>query len=140
MVFAGLGCPNGCDFCCTSHFFKRRHIKLLPTGRDIYNVAMRYQELEPGMGIVILDEDFLLSRKRAMEFRDCVLEGGVPLSIFAFASMRALSRYSHRRVAGHGLGRLLDRLRRGRVRLRQAGWAAAKGALRGAARQTGSPS
>ncbi len=32
MVFAGLGCPNGCDFCCTSHFFKRKHIRLLPTG------------------------------------------------------------------------------------------------------------
>ena len=23
MIFAGLGCPNGCDFCCTSYFFKR---------------------------------------------------------------------------------------------------------------------
>jgi haloalkane dehalogenase len=94
IVFAGLGCPNGCDFCCTSHFFKRRHIKLLPTGRDIYDVIRRYQELEPGMGIVILDEDFLLNRKRAMEFRDCVLEGGVALSIFAFASIRALSQFS----------------------------------------------
>ena len=32
-IFAGLGCPNGCDFCCTSHFFSRKHIKLLPTGQ-----------------------------------------------------------------------------------------------------------
>jgi len=30
-IFGGLGCPNGCDFCCTSHFFKRKHIRLLPT-------------------------------------------------------------------------------------------------------------
>ena len=70
MVFAGLGCPNGCDFCCTSHFFKRRHIALLPTGRDIYGVVQRYQEIEPGMSIAVLDEDFLLNRRRAMEFRD----------------------------------------------------------------------
>ena len=41
LIFAGLGCPNGCDFCCTSHFFKRKHIKLLPEGRDIYNVIER---------------------------------------------------------------------------------------------------
>jgi len=41
-IFAGLGCPNGCDFCCTSHFFKRKHIKLLPDGRDIYAVIERY--------------------------------------------------------------------------------------------------
>jgi len=93
MIFAGLGCPNGCDFCCTSYFFKRRHIKLLSTGRDIYNVAMRYQELESEMGLVVLDEDFLLNRKRALEFRDCVVEGGVALSMFAFASVRALSQY-----------------------------------------------
>jgi hypothetical protein len=103
VVFAGLGCPNGCDFCCTSHFFKRRHIKLLPTGRDIYNVIMRYQEAEPGMGIVILDEDFLLDRKRALAFRDCVVEGGVPLSIFAFASVRALSRYTVQELLEMGL-------------------------------------
>ena len=31
-VFAGLGCPNGCDFCATSHYFKRRHIRFLPDG------------------------------------------------------------------------------------------------------------
>jgi len=103
VVFAGLGCPNGCDFCCTSHFFKRRHIKLLPTGRDIYNVIMRYQEVEPGMGIVILDEDFLLDRRRALAFRDCVVEGGVPLSIFAFASVRALSRYTVQELLEMGL-------------------------------------
>ena len=31
-VFAGLGCPNGCDFCATSHYFKRKHIRILPDG------------------------------------------------------------------------------------------------------------
>jgi len=103
MVFGGLGCPNGCDFCCTSHFFKRRHIKLLPTGRDLYNVMMRYQDLEPGMAIVVLDEDFLLNRKRAMELRDCVLEGGTPLSIFAFASVKALSQYTTEELLEMGL-------------------------------------
>ncbi len=94
MVFAGLGCPNGCDFCCTSHFFKRKHIRLLETGREIYDVIRRYQEVEPGMGIVILDEDFLLNRKRAMELRDCVIAGGEALSIFCFASIKALSMYT----------------------------------------------
>src|SRR5512137_1948008 len=42
MVFAGLGCPNGCDFCCTSHFFSRKHIQLLPTGQHIFAVIERY--------------------------------------------------------------------------------------------------
>ncbi len=103
MVFAGLGCPNGCDFCCTSYFFKRRHIRLLPTGRDIYRVVQRYLEVDPGMSIVILDEDFLLNRKRALEFRDCVREGGVPLSVFAFASIRAISQYTITEILEMGI-------------------------------------
>src|SRR5271165_520227 len=93
-IFAGLGCPNGCDFCCTSHFFSRKHIKLLPTGKDIYDVIERYVEMDPDLVFLILDEDFLLNRKRAMEFRDCVLAGGRKVSIFAFSSIKAISQYT----------------------------------------------
>jgi radical SAM superfamily enzyme YgiQ (UPF0313 family) len=103
MVFAGLGCPNGCDFCCTSHFFKRKHIRLLPSGKDIYHVIKRYHEIEPGMPIVILDEDFLLHKKRALEFRDCVQKGGTPLSMFAFASVRAVSQFTMSQILEMGI-------------------------------------
>lgn len=94
MIFAGLGCPNGCDFCCTSHYFKRQHIKLLRTGKDIYDVVRRYLDRNPNSQFTILDEDFLLDKKRAGEFREEVLKGGVPVSIFAFASVKALSMYT----------------------------------------------
>jgi radical SAM superfamily enzyme YgiQ (UPF0313 family) len=93
MIFAGLGCPNGCDFCCTSHFFKRQHVKLLPTGRDIFNVVERYLDMDPNMSFTVIDEDFLLDKERAMEFHDLVVKSGRPLSIFAFASIKALSQY-----------------------------------------------
>ena len=94
VVFAGLGCPNGCDFCCTSHFFKRKHVRLLPTGKDVYRAIEVYLADDPETPIQIMDEDFLLNRRRAMEFRDAVVAGGRPLSVFAFASIRALSQYS----------------------------------------------
>ena len=103
IVFGGLGCPNACDFCCTSHFFKRKHIKLLPTGADIYRVIRRYMDIDPNMAILVIDEDFLLNKKRAMEFRDCVLEGGVPLGIFVFASIRALSQYTVTEILEMGI-------------------------------------
>ncbi|MDE2293589.1 MAG: hypothetical protein KGL53_16020, partial [Elusimicrobia bacterium] len=93
MVFAGLGCANGCDFCCTSFYFKRRHIKLLPTGRDIFEVMRRYQDEKGIDQFTILDEDFLLNRTRAEEFRRAVLESGRTFSTFCFASIRALSQY-----------------------------------------------
>ncbi len=102
-IFAGLGCPNGCDFCCTSHFFSRKHIKLLPTGRDIYAVAERYLDLDPSLVFLILDEDFLLNKKRAMEFRDCVMKGGKKLSIFAFSSIKAISQYTVEEILEMGI-------------------------------------
>ena len=103
MVFAGLGCPNGCDFCCTSHFFKRRHIRLLETGADIYGVIERYLEIDPNMSLVVLDEDFLLNKRRAMEFREEVLRRGKALSIFVFASIRAISQYKLEEIVEMGI-------------------------------------
>lgn len=102
-IFAGLGCPNGCDFCCTSHFFSRKHIKLLPTGRDIFQVVERYFERDPNLVFLILDEDFLLNKQRAMEFRDCVLQSGKKPSIFAFSSIKAISQYKVEEILEMGI-------------------------------------
>lgn len=124
MVFAGLGCPSGCDFCCTSYFFKRKHIRLLATGRDLYSVIERYVDIEPAMSIVILDEDFLLNRKRALELRDCVLAGGRSLSIFAFASVKAISQYSVTEILEMGIDGL---------------WIGYEGTRSGYAKQSGRP-
>ncbi|MFZ0962802.1 MAG: cobalamin-dependent protein [Terriglobia bacterium] len=103
VIFAGLGCPNGCDFCCTSHYFKRRHIRLLPTGDDIFRVVERYLEVDPRMSMAILDEDFLLAKDRATRMRELVLARGTPLSIFSFASVKALSRFTPQELLETGV-------------------------------------
>lgn len=103
MIFAGLGCPNGCDFCCTSHFFSRKHVKLLPTGQDIYDVVERYLDIDPGMAFTVLDEDFLLNKRRAMEFRECVQAGGRSLSMFVFSSVKAISQYTVKEIQEMGI-------------------------------------
>ncbi|MBD3297888.1 MAG: hypothetical protein GF341_04470 [candidate division Zixibacteria bacterium] len=124
IVFGGLGCPNGCDFCCTSHFFKRKHIRLLPTGADIYHVVERYLEVDPKLSILIIDEDFLLNRRRAMEFRDCVRRGGRPLSVFVFASIKALSQYTVTEILEMGIDGM---------------WIGYEGTRSGYAKQSGRP-
>ncbi len=103
MIFAGLGCPNGCDFCCTSHFFGRRHIRLLPDGKDIFGVIERYHDIDPGMVFSILDEDFLLDKKRALAFRDAVVKSGKSLSLFVFASVKAISQYTVEQILEMGI-------------------------------------
>jgi haloalkane dehalogenase len=103
MIFAGLGCPNGCDFCSTSHFFKRQHLRLLETGAQVYEVVQKHLAISPEAQFTVLDEEFLLNKKRALEFRDCVAAGGKALSIFVFASMKALSLYEPEDLLAMGI-------------------------------------
>ena len=104
MIFGGLGCPNGCDFCCTSHFFKRRHIRLLPEGDDIFALIQRYREVDPDIKFTVLDEDFLLNQKRARRFLELVRSSGKkPPCMFVFSSIRALSQYDLRELLEMGI-------------------------------------
>ncbi|HEA69100.1 MAG TPA: hypothetical protein ENI07_20150 [Desulfobacterales bacterium] len=123
-IFAGLGCPNGCDFCCTSHFFKRKHIRLLPEGKDIYAVVERYLDMDPNLAFLIVDEDFLLHKKRAMAYRECVLKSGKTLSTFAFASINAISQYTVEEILEMGIDGL---------------WIGYEGTRSGYAKQQGRP-
>ena len=106
---AGLGCPNGCDFCCTSHFFKRQYLSYLKTGREIYEeiLAMERRAEEQGdklSGVILIDEDFFLFKRRAQEFLECVREGGKPLNIMGFGSVRGLSHFTAEEIAEMGFG------------------------------------
>lgn len=104
---AGLGCPNGCDFCCTSHFFKRKYVPFLKSGRDIYKAlrAMQQTAKEKGddlRGFIFIDEDFFLFKERAREFLECVRAGGEPLSLMGFGSIRGLSQFTPDEIAEMG--------------------------------------
>ena len=123
-IFAGLGCSNGCDFCCTSHFFKRKHIRLLPEGKDIYAVVERYLDIDPNLVFLIIDEDFLINKKRAMAYRECVLKSGKTLSTFAFASVKAISQYTVEEILEMGIDGL---------------WIGYEGTRSGYAKQQGRP-
>ncbi|MFB3921556.1 MAG: radical SAM protein [Terriglobia bacterium] len=103
MIFGGLGCPHGCDFCCTSHFFRRHHIRLLPTGDDVFRVVERYLEIDPKMSLAIMDEDFLVVKDRAARLRELIQSRGRPVSIFAFGSVKSLSRFTPRELLETGI-------------------------------------
>ncbi|MHC4582690.1 MAG: B12-binding domain-containing radical SAM protein, partial [Planctomycetota bacterium] len=106
-ITGGLGCPNGCDFCCTSHFFNRRYIPFVKSGQELYKIvlAMEEQAEEAGddlSGFILIDEDFFLQEKRAREFLQCVRERGKPLSIMGFGSVRGLSKFTADEIAEMG--------------------------------------
>jgi len=106
-VTAGLGCANGCDFCCTSHFFKRRYVRLRGSGADIYDALVETRDRAEREGYrlnsyALIDEDFFLYRKRAEEFLEAVRRGGKPLSIFGFGSIKGLSQFTAAEIAEMG--------------------------------------
>jgi len=104
MIFGGLGCPNGCDFCCTSHFFKRKHIRLLPEGDDIFHVIQKYRKQDPNIKFTVLDEDFLLNQKRSRRFLELVRSSGeAPPSMFVFSSIKAISQYEIKDILEMGI-------------------------------------
>jgi haloalkane dehalogenase len=106
-ITGGLGCPNGCDFCCTSHFFRRRYIPFVKSGKELYRIMlhMEKQAEKAGdhlSGFIFIDEDFFLHEKRAREFLRCVRKGGKPLSIMGFGSVRGLSKFTPDEIAEMG--------------------------------------
>jgi haloalkane dehalogenase len=106
-ITGGLGCPNGCDFCCTSHFFKRRYIPFVKTGQEMYRLLLDMEKKAEKAGdnlsgFILIDEDFFLHEKRAREFLLCVREGGKPLSIMGFGSVRGLSKFTPDEIAEMG--------------------------------------
>ena len=106
-VTGGLGCPNGCDFCCTSHFFKRRHIPFAKTGSDLYRVVVSMEERARRVGdnlsgFIIIDEDFFLHKERAREYLELVREHQDDRSIMAFGSVKGLSQFTADEIAEMG--------------------------------------
>ncbi len=106
-ITGGLGCPNGCDFCCTSHFFKRQYVPFIKSGRELYD-TMRFMEQKATQagdtlsGFIFIDEDFFIHEKRGREFLDCVREAGYATSIMGFGSVRGLSRFTADEIAEMG--------------------------------------
>ncbi len=106
-ITGGLGCPNGCDFCCTSHFFKRQYVPFIKSGRELYDI-MRFMERKAHEGgetlssFIFIDEDFFIHEKRAREFLKCVREGRISAPVMGFGSVRGLSRFTADEIAEMG--------------------------------------
>src|SRR5689334_17740271 len=68
-IIPSVGCPMGCNFCTTSAFFggKGKFLNFYDSGDELYRVM---SEMESKLGVqsfFMMDENFLLHRRRAME-------------------------------------------------------------------------
>src|SRR5215472_13619277 len=91
-IIPSVGCPMGCEFCTTSAFFggKGKFINFFDTGRQLFDVMCDTERRLRVQTFFIMDENFLLYKKRALELLDCMKAQGKAWSMFVFSSANAI--------------------------------------------------
>lgn len=67
LLAPGVGCPNACRFCCTSHFFDKQYIPFVRTGRELFDLACRISDESGSDSFFVMDENFLKEEQRARD-------------------------------------------------------------------------
>ena len=67
VLVPGLGCVNGCHFCCTTHFFEKAYVPFFRTGRELYEQVCRMADARGTNEIYVMDENFLKEKTRALD-------------------------------------------------------------------------
>lgn len=105
-VVNGLGCAEGCDFCSSGQFFRPSRITFLQTGREMYEVMLRYhRRFGIDNFLLVGDENVFSDQRRLEELHQCMQEHtGKYFSInLSFGSLNYLARYDPQFLAELGL-------------------------------------
>jgi radical SAM superfamily enzyme YgiQ (UPF0313 family) len=95
-VIPSVGCPMGCNFCTTSAFFggKGKYLNFYETGTELFEVMSEMESAMKVRSFFIMDENFLLQRKRAMELLGHMKQHGKSWAFYVFSSANAIRKYT----------------------------------------------
>ncbi len=104
-VIPSVGCPLGCNFCTTSAFFggKGKHLDFYRTGAELFSVMCEMEARLKVQSFFIMDENFLLFRRRAMELLELMRAGGKSWSFYVFSSANAIRKYTMEELVSLGI-------------------------------------
>ncbi len=104
-VIPSVGCPMGCNFCSTSAMFggKGKSVHFYQTGDELFQVMCEIEEALRVRSFFIMDENFLLHRKRALRLLDLMAEHNKPWMLFVFSSAHVLRLYTMEQLVGLGI-------------------------------------
>jgi len=108
MALVALGCPNGCEFCCTSAMFKKKKI-YVATPEETFETIKHNCRRNGGRATstTLLDEDLLLNPDYVRALGKLIQEdkefGLRKLSYFCFGDLRSLTQYSMEELLELGL-------------------------------------
>lgn len=104
-VIPSVGCPLGCNFCATSEFFggKGRFENFYDSGQELFEVMLRIEQQEKVRSFFVMDENFLLHRRRALQLLDLMKKHGKSWSLYVFSSANAIRKYRTEELVALGI-------------------------------------
>jgi hypothetical protein len=91
VLIPGVGCPNACRFCSTSHFFERTYTPYFDTGRELFDICSRIQDRTGCGNFFVMDENFLKRPERARELLGLMEEHDRPFRFAIFSSAETIA-------------------------------------------------
>jgi radical SAM superfamily enzyme YgiQ (UPF0313 family) len=104
-IVPSVGCPMGCNFCTTSAFFggKGRFVNFFNTGAEVFEAMLSAERRLGSQRFFMMDENFLLHKRRALELLECMRAHGKSWSLYVFSSANAIRQYDMRQLADLGV-------------------------------------
>ena len=104
-IIPSVGCPLGCNFCTTSAFFggKGKSVNFFETGAEVFEVMCQAEASLGTSAFFMMDENFLLNRRRALELLDLMKQHGKAWSLYVFSSANAIAKYDIRELVELGV-------------------------------------
>jgi B12 binding domain len=104
-IIPSVGCPMGCNFCTTSAFFggKGKYLNFYDTGAELFAVMSEMESKLNVKSFFMMDENFLLHKRRAMELLTHMKTGHKAWSLYVFSSANAISQYTMRELVELGV-------------------------------------
>ncbi len=104
-LIPSVGCPMGCNFCSTSAMFggKGKYIEFYKTGEELFEIMCALESDLHVKEFFVMDENFLLNKKRALQLLDLMEKHGKPWSLKVFSSVNVLQRYTMEQLVALGV-------------------------------------
>jgi len=105
MLIPSVGCPMGCNFCSTSAMFggKGHCHHFYETGDQLFEVMCDLEKNLRVCSFFIMDENFLLHRKRALRLLELMRQYDKAWSIYVFSSAKVLMSYRIEQLVALGV-------------------------------------
>ena len=104
-LIPSVGCPLGCNFCSTSAMFggKGKFVNFYETGDELFQVMCDLEKAMKVQSFFVMDENFLLHRRRALRLLELMEEHDKSWSLYVFSSANALRSYSIDQLVSMGV-------------------------------------